>query len=72
MIPVIVPPRMKTHMSRSALLLTTATGMAAALLGACAGAEIVIAEPEEPNLSVVDLLFNCGPDSLTIIREASL
>ena len=40
-------------MSRSALLLTTATGMAAALLGACAGAEIVIAEPEEPNLSVV-------------------
>jgi hypothetical protein len=26
--------------------------------------------PFEPNLSVVDLLFNCGPESLTIIREA--
>ena len=25
----------------------------------------------EPNMSVVDLLFNCGPDSLAIIREAS-
>ena len=24
----------------------------------------------EPNLSVVDLLFNCGPDSLNIIKEA--
>jgi hypothetical protein len=27
-------------------------------------------EPFEPNLSVVDLLFNCGPDSLNIIRKA--
>jgi hypothetical protein len=27
-------------------------------------------EPFEPNLSVVDLLFNCGPDSLKIIRKA--
>ncbi len=26
----------------------------------------------EPKLSVVDLLFNCGPESLTIIREARL
>jgi hypothetical protein len=26
----------------------------------------------EPNMSVVDLLFNCGPDSLAIIREASI
>jgi hypothetical protein len=26
--------------------------------------------PFEPNMSVVDLLFNCGPESLTIIREA--
>jgi hypothetical protein len=26
----------------------------------------------EPNMSVVDLLFNCGPDSLTIIKEASI
>jgi hypothetical protein len=26
--------------------------------------------PFEPNLSVVDLLFNCGPDSLNIIRKA--
>ena len=26
--------------------------------------------PFEPNLSVVDLLFNCGPESLAIIREA--
>ncbi len=26
--------------------------------------------PFEPNLSVVDLLFNCGPESLNIIREA--
>lgn len=26
--------------------------------------------PFEPNLSVVDLLFNCGPESLKIIREA--
>jgi hypothetical protein len=26
--------------------------------------------PFEPNLSVVDLLFNCGPKSLNIIREA--
>ena len=25
--------------------------------------------PFEPNLSVVDLLFNCGPDSLEIIRK---
>jgi hypothetical protein len=25
----------------------------------------------EPNMSVVDLLFNCGPESLAIIREAS-
>ena len=28
--------------------------------------------PFEPNLSVADLLFNCGPESLTIIREASI
>ncbi len=28
--------------------------------------------PFEPNLSVVDLLFNYGPESLTIIREASI
>ncbi len=27
--------------------------------------------PFEPELSVVDLLFNCGPESLTIIREGS-
>jgi len=26
--------------------------------------------PFEPNLSVVDLLFNCGPESLNIIRKA--
>jgi len=26
--------------------------------------------PFEPNMSVVDLLFNCGPESLAIIREA--
>jgi hypothetical protein len=26
--------------------------------------------PFEPNLSVVDLLFNCGPDSRNIIRKA--
>ena len=26
--------------------------------------------PFEPNLSVADLLFNCGPDSLNIIRKA--
>jgi hypothetical protein len=25
--------------------------------------------PFEPNMSVVDLLFNCGPESLAIIRE---
>ena len=25
----------------------------------------------EPNMSVVDLLFNCGPESLAIIREAA-
>jgi hypothetical protein len=25
----------------------------------------------EPNMSAVDLLFNCGPDSLTVIKEAS-
>ena len=25
----------------------------------------------EPNMSVVDLLFNCGPESLAIISEAS-
>ena len=25
----------------------------------------------EPNMSVVDLLFNCGPDSLAVIKEAS-
>jgi len=27
--------------------------------------------PFEPNMSVVDLLFNCGPESLAIISEAS-
>ena len=27
--------------------------------------------PFEPNLSALDLLFNCGPDSLTILREAA-
>lgn len=27
--------------------------------------------PFEPNMSVVDLLFNCGSDSLAIIKEAS-
>lgn len=27
--------------------------------------------PFEPNLSAVDLLFNCGPDSLAILREAA-
>jgi len=26
--------------------------------------------PFEPNMSVVDLLFNCGPESLAIIRKA--
>jgi hypothetical protein len=27
--------------------------------------------PFEPNLSIVDLLFNCGPESLTMIRKAA-
>lgn len=27
--------------------------------------------PFEPNLSALDLLFNCGPDSLTILRKAA-
>jgi hypothetical protein len=26
--------------------------------------------PFEPNMSIVDLLFNCGQESLAIIREA--